>query len=165
MANALTTQVIIDGPRNTVVKVTGILDTSDLANTVIADPSTLAGIDNTGTLKAAGFRLVGMNYSIQDTLSVTLSWDATTPVVIETLTGRGATPPSVQRYGGLTNNAGAGKTGKILLSTQGWAAAAVLHFTLLIELVKVQSGVVAVVPGTAANQQYVDNAGTIPQNV
>ena len=53
MANSVTSQIIIDGPRNTVVKVAGILDTSDLASTVVADPAVLVGIDNTGGLEGS----------------------------------------------------------------------------------------------------------------
>jgi len=37
------------------------------------------------------------------------------------------------------NNAGAGVTGKILLSTQGWVVAAILSFTLELELIKTQT--------------------------
>lgn len=160
MANIVNTQIIIDGPRNTVVKVAGILDTSDVALAPIIDPATLVGIDNTGTLKAATFRVIGLNYNVEDGLEVRLYWDATAPTLIEALTGRGALPPSCQAYGGLTNNAGAGKTGKISLSTSGWAT--VKSFSFILELVKVQSGVVALVPGTPTQQGYADIPGTIP---
>lgn len=161
MANSLTTEVLVDGPRNAVIKITGVLDTSNLAATVIADPSTMQGIDNTGFLKAASFQITGLDYSIQDGIAVVLYWDATTPVVAETLNGRGCLPPSRNRYGGIVNNAGAGKTGKILIATTGWTA--LVNFSLILELVKVQSGVIAAVPGTPdTTRQYADLAGTIP---
>lgn len=161
MANQVTTQVLVDGPRNTVIKVAAILDTSDLASMTIVDPALLVGTDNTGALKAATFRILGINFDIQDALAVNLFWDATTPVLISSLTGRGAAPPSWATYGGLTNNAAlAGKTGKITMTTRGWVGT--LSFNLLIELVKVQSGVVNAIAGTPSSQGYTDFAGTIP---
>lgn len=137
MANTITTQVIVDGPRNTILKVSGRLDTSDLAATTIADPALLAGIDNTGTVKAAKFRIAEMTYNIEDTLAVILAWDATTAVVAEELVGRGKL--GAKHYGGIPNNAGTGRTGKLLLSTQGWVASAVLSFSLTLELIKEQT--------------------------
>lgn len=134
MANSVNTQIIQDGPRNVVVKIEGILDTSDLASTVAVDPATLAGMDNTGTIKALGLIVDRIQFSVEDLLEVRLAWDATTPVRIVELTGRGT--EKYERFGGLNNNSGAGRTGKILISTQGWVAAAVLSFTLILTLKK-----------------------------
>ena len=134
MANSVNTQIVQDGPRNVVIKVEGILDTSDLASTVIVDPSVLAGMDNTGTIKALGLIVDRIQYSVEDLLELRLAWDATTPTRLVELDGRGT--EKFERFGGLTNNSGAGRTGKILLSTQGWVAAAVLSFTLVLTLKK-----------------------------
>ena len=134
MANSVNTQIIQDGPRNVVIKVEGILDTSDLASTTIVDPSLLAGMDNTGSVKALGLIVDRVQFSVEDLLELRLAWDATTPVRLLELAGRGT--DKVERFGGLTNTAGAGRTGKILLSTQGWVASAVLSFTLILTLKK-----------------------------
>lgn len=134
MANSVNTQIILDGPRNCVVKVEGILDTSDLARTVIVDPSLLVGMDNTGLVKPLGLIVDRIQYSIEDTLECRLDWDATTPVRMVELDGRGT--EKYERFGGLVNNSGAGRTGKIFLSTQGWAAAATISFTLILSLKK-----------------------------
>ena len=134
MANSVNTQIIQDGPRNVVIKVEGILDTSDLASTVIVDPSALAGMDNTGAVKALGLIVDRIQFSVEDVLELRLAWDATTPTRMVELAGRGT--EKFERFGGLTNNSGAGRTGKILLSTQGWVAAAVLSFTLILTLKK-----------------------------
>ena len=134
MANSVNTQIVQDGPRNVVIKVEGILDTSDLTSTVIVDPSVLAGMDNTGTIKALGLIVDRIQYSVEDLLELRLAWDATTPTRLVELDGRGT--EKFERFGGLTNNSGAGRTGKILLSTQGWVAAAVLSFTLVLTLKK-----------------------------
>ena len=39
MANVVNTQILVDGARNTVIKVTGVLDTANLTNVVIVDPA------------------------------------------------------------------------------------------------------------------------------
>lgn len=165
MANVVTTQIVNDGPRFTVLRIVGVLDTSDVAPTVIANPASLVGIDNTGALKAATFRVMDVEYSIKDGLSVYLNWEATAPVQFAALSGRGHLPCG-ELYGGIPNNAlPAGKTGSITLATNGWTAG-ILSFTLVIRLVKVQSGVVNPIAGTAGpvvSQGYSDFAGTIPQ--
>jgi hypothetical protein len=137
MANELNIQVLDDGPRNYIIKVQGKVDTSDIANTVIADIATVMAMDPTSNLKPATFQVREIQFSIEDLLAVNLLWDATTPVKIEGLTGRGKM--DFHRFGNLRNNAGAGVTGKILLATQGWVAAAVLDFSLIIHLVKTSS--------------------------
>ena len=136
MANDLQTQVILDGPRNVVIKVTGVLDTSDLANTVIADPATLTGIDNTGTLKAAKLRLKEIGFAVEDGLTVNLLWDATTPLLMTTWNGRG--DRCYDDFGGLPNNAGVGVNGKVLLNTEGWTAG-IKSFTLVLRFIKTQT--------------------------
>jgi len=134
MANSVNTQVLQDGPRNVVIKVEGILDTSDLGSTVIADPAAFGGMDNTGSIKALGFIVDRVQFSVEDTLECRLAWDATAPTRMLELTGRST--EKFERFGGLTNNSGAGRTGKILLSTEGWAAAKVLSFSLILSLKK-----------------------------
>lgn len=136
MANSVNIQTILDGPRNCIVKVEGILDTSDQSSMVVVDPALVRGIDNTGSVKASKFRLLKLHYNVEDKLEVRLAWDAASPVRVEQLTGRGKM--DFCDFGGLPNNAGAGVNGKLLLSTEGWTAGAVLSFTLVIELVKVQ---------------------------
>lgn len=136
MANSVTTQLILDGPRNCVVKFEGILDTSDLGSTVVLNPALLVGMDNTGTQKAAKLRITDINYAIEDGLAINLFWDATTPERIESLTGRGER--EYEDFGGLVNNAGAGVTGIISATSQGWAAAGILSFSLIIQCTKQQ---------------------------
>lgn len=134
MANSTSIQVILDGPRNCIVKFEGVLDTSDLASMVVVDPAVLLGMDNTGLLKAAKFRILKIFHNIEDGMSVNLFWDATTPVRVEELTGRGN--PDYSRFGGLIQNSGAGSTGKITATTEGWLG--IKSFSLILELVKTQ---------------------------
>lgn len=132
MANSLTTQVLVDGPRNVVIKVVGILDTSDLAATAIADPATLSAINPNGQL-ASQLRIDRIVYTVEEGLDVRLTWDATSPVYIIDLVKAGH--QEFKRTGGLVNSAGAGKTGKIMVATEGWTAG-VHEFSLVLELVK-----------------------------
>lgn len=137
MANSVTIQLMEDGPRNCVVKFEGVLDTSDLASTVVIDPATLSPIDSFGN-PPAQLRIDCIQYNIEDTLSVNLFWDATTPVRIEEFVGRGVQKDYT--FGGLTNNAGAGKTGKITATTTTTGTAIsgtnILSFSLIIKMVK-----------------------------
>jgi hypothetical protein len=134
MANLVTTQTLVDGYRNVVVRIDGFLDTSDLAATVIVDPALLSEINNGGEL-ATKLRVDKITSSIEVPLGIYLSWDATTPVRFISLNN--ATEEfDAKALGGYTNNAGAGVTGKITLTTQGWSAAAIVSFSILLEMVK-----------------------------
>ena len=127
MANITETQILVDGPRNLIVKVVGILDTSDLGSTVAVDPTTAVP-------PTAKVRIDKVTYTVEDTLTLNCFWDATTPKLIYTLNGRGKICSWDQ--GGEQNNGGAGATGKILISTEGWATGKVLSFTAVFECVK-----------------------------
>lgn len=143
MANSTSTQILVDGPRNVVVKFEGVLDTSDLSSTTVIDPATLSQIEFTGALPTR-LRIDKIIHNVEDTLSLNLFWDATTPVRIEEITGRGK--QEYRDIGGLKNNAGtwsggtftpaAGFTGKITATTQGWAASGVLSFSVTLYCVK-----------------------------
>ena len=127
MANQLLTQTLVDGARNAVVKITGVLDTSDVSTTVVVDPANFIPTPTT-------FRIDHIDYSISDPLEVRLLWDATTDVDILPLAGRGRM--SFWNFGGLQNNAGAGNTGKINLETNGYTSGT-LVFSVVLELVKI----------------------------
>lgn len=126
MANQLNTQILVDGARNTVVKITGVLDTSNVSSTTVIDPASF-------TPTPTQFRIDHIDYSISDPLEVRLLWDASTPVDILPLAGRGRM--SFWNFGGLQDNGGTGKTGKILLETNGYSSGT-LVFSVVLELVK-----------------------------
>ena len=90
MANSTTIQILEDGAAHTVIKLEGVLDTSDVSSTVVVDPAAQSSVDPTGSnyLKATKYKLDKIIHNIEDGLSVSLFWDATTPVRIEELTGR-----------------------------------------------------------------------------
>lgn len=82
----------------------------------IVDPAVLTamnpGMSGAGT--ATLLRIDHIDYSISDNLTVQLYWDATTPIAICELYGRGKL--EAKQFGGYQNNAGAGVTGKILMT-------------------------------------------------
>lgn len=134
MANSVTTQILLDGPKNVNIKIEGVLDTSNVAYTALINPATLQGMDWTGAIKAQHLKIMRISYSIQDVLGVILWWDATTPVRIESLEGRG--DMKFRHVGGLVNNSAGGGTypGGIGISTELWAA--LCAFSVIIECVK-----------------------------
>lgn len=134
MANSVTIQTLVDGPRNLVIKLDGLLDTSDVSATDLIDPATLSPIDNFTKALPSTVRIDRIIFDVEDSLSVTLYWDATTDVRIAQLVGRGKI--EAKQFGGLINNAGSGKTGKVQYATQGWAASAVLSFSVTLECTK-----------------------------
>lgn len=131
MANTTTAQILADYVRSTVVKFDGVLDTSDLTSTTVVDPAA-QWIDQVNP--TTQYRIDRIDWSIADPMVVRLVWDATTPVKIIELSGRGnITVGDV--YGGLQNNAGAGKTGIIKALTTGYTSGT-LAFTLILWCVK-----------------------------
>lgn len=214
MANAITTQTLVDGERNVVVKFDGYIDTSDVAATgqigasgftttigsktitfvagalvptvgqfltfsdgvttfvagtyvtsvvsatsitvnnaalatnvaaaititgtvgavVAVDPSQLSDmISRTGT-KASQLRIDRILYTVDEGLAVALLWEATTNVRVIDLVKAGH--QELKKFGGYTNNAGVGKTGRLLISTEGWVATKIYEFTVTLEMVK-----------------------------
>ena len=116
MANTATTQILVDSERNVVSKTNIVCTSADLTSTTILDPSTL-----TATFPASNrLRIDEIQYAIEDGWYVNLFWDATTPVLIVELIGRGKFPVG-EHYGGLQNNAGTGITGKITATTTGYS--------------------------------------------
>jgi len=144
MANSTSIQIMEDGAVRTVLKVEGVLDTSDVSSTLLVDPAVQSSVDPTGSnyLKASSYRIGKIIHNIEDGLSFNLFWDATSPVRIEELTGRAKA--DYRDFGGLqikgsTGTPGvlpAGATGKIYYSTEGWSVGKVLSFSVIIYLSK-----------------------------
>lgn len=117
MADTVTTQVLNDGPRNYVIRLTNISDATGETNVVKVDKSTLVGVHGT---EPDSLALVSANCFIQGFEAVKLTWDHTADVTFCVLAGDGfdtfhKTNP--------INDTGSGGTGDILLSTVGVAAA------------------------------------------
>lgn len=126
MANTITRQTLIDGPRNLVVKVHILGDASgDETNTSLIDVSTYAGAPDR-------VRIDRITWS-GDVFDVHMHWDATANVDILTLASGQPIDQKYDGFGGLINNAGTGVTGDILFSTVGLGAE---EGTIILEMVK-----------------------------
>ena len=131
MANSLTTQIEQDGPRHATVKITGIVNTADIAQTTVVAPASFSPTPY-------NWRVMHIDYSIQAPLNIELLWHATVDALMVGLAGYGRM--SFQEFGGLLNNAGAGVNGAIDLLTVGWSATAsagTQAFTIVLRLEKV----------------------------
>ena len=126
MANVLTTQLLIDEERNVVVNIQGFLDTSDLAATTVLNPATLSA----RIPAATQLNIRKIEFAVEDLLVVSILFDATADVVAFQCVGRGEV--NFCDVGGLNNNAGAGKTGQIQISTQGWSVGGLLSFNIVL---------------------------------
>lgn len=125
----IATQILMDGPRNAVVKIVGTLTAADQPQTTIVNAPTLA-------FAPPFLNIMHVDYSISDGLEVQLLWNATSDVLIMPLAGRGRM--SYVDFGGLSNNAGAGVTGSIDLLTTGGAASGTVElvYTIILEMAK-----------------------------
>lgn len=124
MADAVSSQTIIDGPRNTVMKFTNTSDGTGESAVLKVDVSTLVGAPSLIKIKRIRYSVAGM--------VARLLWDATADVTIVDLQGDGIL--DCECFGGLINNAGAGVTGDILLTTVGHSSGD--SYTIILEMVK-----------------------------
>lgn len=131
MADAVGTQVILDGERLYIAKFTNISDGTGETGALKIDVSTLA--PNAFGRPCGGVKI---NKLWVQTLGmgVDILWDATTDVLCESVPSDVLYHISYDEFGGLPNNAGAGKTGDVLFSTVG--AAAGDRYTIIVEAIK-----------------------------
>lgn len=134
MANVVTTQILQDGPRNLVVRLTGIIDTSDVTATSLVTLANLSEVDRAGS-KPTRLIVDKISYNVESPLTVNLAWDATTDVTFASLVNSGD-DLEFGKFGGLYNTEAAGVTGAIMYSTQGWSASAILSFNVILEMRK-----------------------------
>ena len=118
MADAVTSQTIIDGSKTAVLKFTNVSDGSGESAVTKVDVSALSnnslGQTCTGaTIQKIWWQCTGMKVSIL--------FDATSDVLAIQLGENQSGYHDYTSFGGLTNNAGSGKTGDILFTTVGHA--------------------------------------------
>jgi hypothetical protein len=131
MANSVLVQIIQDGVRNSTVKITGELDTSDVAVYTVLDITTLNQSGN--GQKPTKVRVMHIDYAIASGLEVVLDWHANTNIALLPIAGRGKM--TYLSFGGLQNNAGAGVNGNIDLYTIGYTSGKMV-FSVILELIK-----------------------------
>jgi len=129
MADAVTSQLIVDGPRRAVMKFTNISDGTGESAVLKVDVSALAAGPNGAV--CTGVKIRSVKYDIQG-MKVNIMWDATTDVPALVLGGFGK--QDFYKLGNIPNNAGTGKTGDINFSTIG--AGANSTYTIELDMVK-----------------------------
>ena len=135
MANSVQIQTLVDSERNLVVKLVGLLDTSNVSLATLIDPALVAAVNASGlnSQQPTKVAIKKVTYDVEDGLAVNLYWDATADVPIWRFVGRGFVMG--EQIGFLQNNAGAGVNGKVLYDTDGYSSGS-LSFSLLIECIK-----------------------------
>ena len=122
MADTVTSQLIVNGPRNLVIALTNLSDGTGQSSVKVVDAqSATYAVNQQGQLIVPGvhLKLTGIDYQIGGMI-VKLQWDATTPVDLYTLTGYDRA--DFKKFGGIPNPNTAGATGSILLTTVGQVA-------------------------------------------
>lgn len=131
MANSITKQTIIDGSRILIVKIHIHGDgTGEETGTILIDASSYSPAFTSGRMRLIHTALVGF--------TAELLFDATADVHAMSLVdyeGHYA-HDEMDTFGGIPNNAGAGRTGDILINTTGLGAGD--HGTIILEIIKTE---------------------------
>ena len=116
MADTVASQTLADGPKTAVLKLTNISDGSGESAVTKVDVSALQpsadGDTCTGvTIERIWWQCIGMK--------VQILWDATSDLFCIELGENQSGDHDYMKFGGLTNNAGSGKTGDVKFTTVG----------------------------------------------
>lgn len=131
MADAVTSQTLMDGERLAIMKFTNISDgTGETAVTKVTASSLAAS----GSGKACTGVIVNKITSVCHGMEVRMYWDATTDVPFFLSTVNTNYENDFSKIGGITNNSGAGKNGNILFSTSD--ASSGDTYTVVLEMIK-----------------------------
>ena len=134
MADTVTTQTIIDGERNCIMKFTNVSDGTGESAVAKVDVSALSS--NSDGKACSEVRIMRVSHAIVG-MSVQLFFDATTNVLLMELAESSNGHMEFKEFGGIPNNAGSGKTGDVLFTTKGHSSGAT--YSIVLEMVKVYS--------------------------
>lgn len=126
MADAVTTQTIIDGAQNVVMKFTNVSDGTGEAAVTKVDVSALSGAPERVRIMKVHYATSGM--------AVRILWNATADVVAFLVPPDGDGCHDFSCFGGIPNNGGAGVTGDIAFTTVGHTAGDT--YTIILEMKK-----------------------------
>ena len=124
MADAVSSQTLIDSAQKTIMKLTNTSDGTGESAVLKVDVSGLVGAPSLVKIQRIHYSSAGM--------VTRLLWDADTDVTILDLQGDGVF--DARHFGGLSNNAGAGVTGDIRLTTVGHTSGD--SYSLILEMSK-----------------------------
>ena len=134
MADTVTTQTIIDGERNCIMKFTNVSDGTGESAVAKVDASALSS--NSDGKACSEVRIMRVSHAIVG-MSVQLFFDATTNVLLMELAESSNGHMEFKEFGGIPNNAGSGKTGDVLFTTKGHSSGDT--YSIVLEMVKVYS--------------------------
>ena len=134
MADAVTTQTIIDGERNCIMKFTNVSDGSGESAVAKVDVSALTS--NAAGVACSEVRVMRVSHAIVG-MSVQMFLNATANVLLMELAESSNGHMDFKDFGGLPNNAGSGKNGDILFTTKGHSSGDT--YSIVLEMVKVYS--------------------------
>jgi hypothetical protein len=126
MADAVTSQTLLDSARNAVMKFTNISDGTGESAVTKVTVANLSGAPSTVRINKMTVATFGMG--------VDVLWDATTDVLAIHVPADTVEEFDFSSFGGIQNNAGSGVTGDIKFTTVGHSAAD--RYTIILELVK-----------------------------
>jgi hypothetical protein len=119
MADAVTSQTILDGERLFIAKFTNLSDGTGETAVVKIDVSTLN--PNSFGLACNGVK-INKIYATTHGMQVRILWDATTDQFAWVIPQNSNYLMDLSSFGGIPNNAGAGKTGDLAFTTQDASA-------------------------------------------
>lgn len=131
MADAVATQTLLDGERMAIMKFTNLSDGTGESKVLKVDVSTLT---SSASGKACDGVTITKIHASTHGLEVQIYWDATTDVFCWCVPQNSTYTMDFEKFGGLTNNAGAGVTGDVLFSTAD--ASNGDFYTIVLEMVK-----------------------------
>ena len=134
MADTVTTQTIMDGERNLIMKFTNVSDGTGESAVAKVDVSALSS--NSDGKACSEVRIMRVSHAIVG-MSVQLFFDATTNVLLMELAESSNGHMEFKEFGGIPNNAGSGKTGDVLFTTKGHSSGDT--YSIVLEMVKVYS--------------------------
>lgn len=131
MADAVATQILFDGERTAIMKFTNISDGTGETKVTKVDASALSP---SSFDKACDGVTITKIHAMTHGMEVDMYWDATTDVFILSVPQNNMYSMDLTQFGGLWNNAGAGKNGDVLFSTRD--ASTGDTYTIILEMVK-----------------------------
>ena len=134
MADAVTSQTIIDGERNCIMKFTNVSDGSGESAVAKVDVSALSA--NSRGVSCSEVRVMRVSHAIVG-MSVQLFFNATSNVLLMELAESSNGHMDFTDFGGIPNNAGSGKDGDVLFTTKGHSSGDT--YSIVLEMVKVYS--------------------------
>jgi hypothetical protein len=134
MADAVTSQTIIDGERNCIMKFTNVSDGTGESAVAKVDVSALTS--NSEGASCSEVRVMRVSHAIVG-MSVQMFLNATSNVLLMELAESSNGHMDFKDFGGIPNNAGSGKNGDILFTTKGHSSGDT--YSIVLEMVKVYS--------------------------